>query len=51
LSRLPGTEFTAEGKEEAGEADYIVPKKEVDYQLWNRLIGVSDPERTGLKPK
>ena len=51
LSKLPGKEFTAEGKEEVGEADYIVPKKEVDYQLWNRLIGVTEPEKTGAKPK
>ena len=51
LSKLPGEAFTAEGKEDVGEADYIVPKNEVDYQLWNRLIGVTDPERTGVRPK
>jgi hypothetical protein len=44
-------EFTAEGAEDVGEADYVVPKAEVDYQLWNRLIGVTTPERTGVKPK
>ena len=26
---------------------WIVPKHGVDYQLWNRLIGVDNPERTG----
>jgi hypothetical protein len=26
---------------------YLVPKSEVDYQLWNRPIGVTDPARTG----
>jgi len=51
LRELPGKEFTAEGKEDVGEDDYIVPKSEVDYQLWNRLIGVTNPERTGVKPK
>jgi hypothetical protein len=51
LSRLPGEAFTAEGKEEVGETDYIVPKNEVDYQLWNRMIGVREPERTGVRPK
>jgi len=25
----------------------VVPKSEVDYQLWNRLRGVTDPARTG----
>jgi hypothetical protein len=38
-------EFTATGEMEAGEA--IVPKDEVPYQVWNRLRGVDDPERTG----
>jgi hypothetical protein len=51
LRRLPGEAFTAEGREEVGEADYIVPKNEVDYQLWNQLIGVTEPERTGVRPK
>lgn len=31
----------------AGEENLYVPKSEVDYQLWNRLIGVTTPERTG----
>jgi hypothetical protein len=44
-------EFTAEGNEEVGDETYIVPKAEVDYQLWNRLIGISTPYRTGVKPK
>jgi hypothetical protein len=29
----------------AGDDDYYVPKKLVDYVTWNRLIGVSDPAR------
>jgi hypothetical protein len=44
-------EFTAEGTEELGEGDLVVPKAEVDYQLWNRLIGVTNPARTGKQPK
>ncbi len=44
-------EFTAEGREEVAEGDFVVPKAEVDYQLWNRLIGVTDPARTGRAPK
>jgi hypothetical protein len=40
-------EFKAMGSTEAGPGNWFVPKSEVDYQLWNRLIGVSNPERTG----
>src|SRR3954463_16044452 len=34
LKELPAEEFTAEGKEEVGQRDYIVPKNAVDFQLW-----------------
>ena len=44
-------EFTTEGTEELGEDDLVVPKAEVNYQLWNRLIGVNNPARTGQRPK
>jgi hypothetical protein len=40
-------EFTARGDMEAGPSDWYVPKDQVDYQLWNRLIGVTNPERLG----
>jgi hypothetical protein len=40
-------EFKARGDMEAGEDNLYVAKSEVDYQLWNRLIGVDNPERTG----
>jgi hypothetical protein len=40
-------EFTAMGGMEAGSDNWYVPKTEVDYQLWNRLIGVQNPERLG----
>jgi hypothetical protein len=47
LRESPPREFSAEGSEDVGETDWIVPKAEVDYQLWNRLRGVDNPERTG----
>lgn len=40
-------EFTAMGNMEAGPENFYVPKTEVDYQLWNRLTGVQNPERLG----
>lgn len=40
-------EFTAMGSMEAGPDNCYVPKTEVDYQLWNRLTGVQNPERLG----
>ena len=40
-------EFTATADMSAGPDMAIVPKDAVDYQLWNRLIGVTNPERTG----
>lgn len=39
------SEFTATGEMQAGADNYYVPKKEVPYPVWNRLIGVEDPER------
>src|SRR3712207_6511168 len=40
-------EFTATGDIEAGAGNWFVPKSAVDYQIWNRLIGVTNPERLG----
>lgn len=46
--RTPGQrEFTATGDMEVGPNRWIVPKSAVDYQTWNRLIGITTPERTG----
>ncbi len=42
-----GKEFTAMGNMEAGPDNWYVPKTEMDYQLWNRLTGVQNPERLG----
>ena len=40
-------EFTARAGMIAEPGQWIVPKNEVDYLLWNRLIGVKNPERLG----
>jgi len=48
LSVKQPREFTARSDMEAGPKNCYVPKTEVDYQLWNRLIGVDNPERLGL---
>ena len=41
-------EFKAEsGGMVVGDSNLIVPKQGSDYQLWNRLRGIDDPERTG----
>jgi hypothetical protein len=40
-------EFKATGDMEAGPDDWYVPKSEVDYQLWNRLRGITELARTG----
>lgn len=41
-------EFTALGNQEASKENWYVPKSAVEYQLWNLLIGVENPERLGL---
>ncbi|HET8657038.1 MAG TPA: hypothetical protein VFL93_16045 [Longimicrobiaceae bacterium] len=38
-------EFTAMGGMAADPGHWFVPKAEVPYSLWNRLIGVENPER------
>jgi len=38
-------EFTAMGDMTAGPGNRYVPKTEVGYVLWNRLTGVTNPER------
>lgn len=37
--------FTARGDEVAGANDLFIPKRDVDYVLWNRLTGVDTPHR------
>jgi hypothetical protein len=48
LAAAHPTEFTATGDMEAGPDHRYVPKSEVPYQLWNRLLGVKNPARTGV---
>jgi hypothetical protein len=38
-------EFTARGDMTASDDNWFVPKDEVPYSLWNRLLGVDNPER------
>jgi len=40
-------EFTATAGMEAGPNNWYVAKSETDYQLWNRLIGITNAERLG----
>jgi hypothetical protein len=51
LREAEPTAFTAQGNEVVGDHDLIVPKSEVDYQLWNRLLGINNPARTGMPPR
>ena len=44
-------EFTATGDMSAGDDNWYVPKDAVDYELWNRLIGISNPERLYAAPE
>jgi len=38
-------EFKAMGNMVAGPGQWLVPKTEVDYRIWNRLIGITNPAR------
>lgn len=40
--------FTAMGNMTAEEGHYYVPKDNIDYTLWNRLTGVTNPERLDI---
>lgn len=43
----PGRQtFTAMGGMSAGPENVYVPKDQVPYPLWNRLLGIDDPART-----
>jgi hypothetical protein len=45
------TEFKATGDLVVGPDNWYVPKDAVDYELWNRLIGVTNPERLYEAPR
>ena len=38
-------EFRATGEMSAGAESWYVPKDRVPYPIWNRLIGIRNPER------
>jgi hypothetical protein len=38
-------EYTGMGNMSVEDNNFIVPKSEIAYELWNRLIGVENPER------
>ena len=40
-------EFTGMNDQEAGPDECLVNKSDVDFELWNKLIGVTHPERLG----
>jgi hypothetical protein len=41
-------EFTATGGMHTGHDHRYVPKSEVPYELWNRLLGIQNVARTGV---
>jgi hypothetical protein len=43
-------EFTATGDMVAERDHWYVAKDSVDYELWNRLIGISNPQRLYVAP-
>ncbi|MBD0337468.1 MAG: hypothetical protein ICV62_18430 [Cyanobacteria bacterium Co-bin13] len=45
LSDPARNEYTAMADMSVDEGNYVVPKTEVGYELWNRLRGVEDPAR------
>lgn len=48
LSAPTSREFTARGDMSATPGQCLIAKSEVPYQLWNRLRGVDDVNRTGI---
>jgi hypothetical protein len=44
-------EFTAIGDMSATSSNWYIPKSEVHYSLWNRLIGVTNPARIPEKKR
>lgn len=47
LQKPDRAEFKALGNMEAAQGNWFVPKSAVDYVVWNKLIGVDNPERLG----
>jgi hypothetical protein len=40
-------EFRGMNDQEAGPDECLVPKSGVDFELWNRLTGIQNPDRLG----
>ena len=40
-------EFRGMNDQEAGPDECLVPKSDVDYELWNRLTGIQNPDQLG----
>jgi hypothetical protein len=51
LSAHQRYEFKAQGTEDVLDGDFIIAKKDVPFELWNRLVGIDDPARTKRAPK
>ena len=49
LAHVERGTFTATGDMQVGAASWLVAKKEVPYELWNRLFGVETAERVGKR--
>lgn len=49
LRHMDRGEFTADKPQQVGPSklNLFIPKQQTDYQLWNRLRGINDPQRTG----
>lgn len=47
MANLQGEEFTASANMVAEPGRLLVLKSSVPYQIWNRLRGIEDPQRTG----
>lgn len=45
LNNLDLGEFTATGDMRVGDNNWLVAKKDVPYELWNRLLGIETSER------
>ena len=45
LNNLNLGEFKARGDMQVGQNTWLVAKKGVPYELWNRLLGIETPER------
>jgi hypothetical protein len=45
LNNLELGEFTATGDMHVGPNNWVLAKKDVPYELWNRLCGIENPER------